>query len=133
MLEEPLRRLRVAQDRRERLIDLVRQRRGELAHHRDAPRVGDLLPQALRLLLGVFARGDLAGGPTDQDRPAGGVTLDTALGRDPSGRAIRQHQPVFRLVPAAIHTRDRHRVRLLEGLAIVGVQPCQDGVEFQRL
>ena len=51
VLQEELRRLRVAQDRRERLIDLVRQRRRELAHHRDAPRVGDLLPEALRLLL----------------------------------------------------------------------------------
>ena len=45
VLQEQLRRLRVAQDRAERLIDLVRQRRRELAHHRDAAHVRDLLPQ----------------------------------------------------------------------------------------
>ena len=101
VLEEQLRRLGVAQDRPERLVDLVRQRRGELAHHRDAPRVRDLLPQPLRLLLGVFARGDVARGAAHQDRLARGVEFDTALGRDPAGRAIRQRHPVFRLVSAA--------------------------------
>ena len=50
-------------------------------------------------------RGDVAGGAAYQDRLAGRVTLDAALGRDPPGRAIRQHQPVFRLVSAAIRTR----------------------------
>ncbi len=65
MLQEELRRLRVAQDRRERLIDLVGQPRRELAHHRDAPNVRDLLPEQLGLLLSLFARGHVASSATD--------------------------------------------------------------------
>ena len=42
-LHEQLRRLGIAQDRAERLIDLVRQCGGELAHHRDAADVRDLV------------------------------------------------------------------------------------------
>ena len=57
----------------------MRQPRRELAHRRDAPCVGDLLPQQLCLLLGLFARGHVASGATDQDRLAGGVELDAAL------------------------------------------------------
>ena len=133
VLQEQLGRLRVAQDRRERLIDLMCQPRRELAHHRDAPRVRDLLPEQLCLLLSLFARGHVASGATDQDRLARGVELDTALRGNPPGRAIRQHQPVFGLVFASIRTRDRHRVRLPEAFAIIGVQPLQDGVELERL
>ena len=80
VLQVHLRRLGVPQNRRQRLIDLVRQPRGELAHHRDTPRVCDLLPQQPHLVLGVLARGDLARRATNQERLAGGVTLDTAPG-----------------------------------------------------
>ena len=130
VLQEHLRRLGVPQNCCERLIDLVRQPRGELAHHRDTPRVRDLLPQELRLLLGLLARGDVAGGAPHQDRLASGVDLDTAPGRDPAGRAIRQQQPVFRLVSAFIEPATATRVNLPEAFAIVRVQPLQDGVEF---
>ena len=128
VLQEQLGRLGVAQDRRERLIDLMCQPGCELAHHRDAPRVRDLLLEQLCLLLGLFARGHVASGATDQDRLPGGVEVDKALGGNPPGRAIWQHQPVFGLVFASICTRDRHRVRLPEDFAIIGVQPLQEGV-----
>ena len=48
-LQEQLRRLGIAQDRAERLIDLVCQCGRKLAHHRHAADVRDLLPQELRL------------------------------------------------------------------------------------
>ena len=57
MLDEERRRLGIAQDGAERLIDLVRERGGELAHDRDAPDVGDVLAQAQHFLARpAFAR-----------------------------------------------------------------------------
>ena len=69
VLQEELGRLGVAQDRRERLIDLMRQSRRELAHHRDAPRVRDLsagaavspAPHACEQLRRVRRRGSRTG------------------------------------------------------------------------
>ena len=43
--------LGIAKDRAQRLIDLVRQRGRELAHDRDPPDVGDVLPEAQHFLL----------------------------------------------------------------------------------
>ena len=60
VLHDKLRRLRVAEDRTEWLIDFMRQRRGELAHHCDAAYVRDLTPQELCLLLGLFRRADIS-------------------------------------------------------------------------
>jgi hypothetical protein len=94
--------------------------------------VRDLLPEQLCLFLSLFARGNVASGATDQDRLARGVEFDTPLGGNPPSRAIRQHQPVFSLVFASIRTRDSHRVRLPEAFAIIGMQPLQECVEFER-
>ena len=109
----------------------MRQRRGELAHHRDAANVRDLLPQELRLLFGLFVRGDIAGGAAYPDWLAIGVRFDLAMGRDPAQPAIRQRQPEFRLV--ATSARERLRQNLLERLAIVGVQSLQNAIEIQPL
>ena len=49
--EKTLRRLHVAQNGGERLIELVRQRRRQLAHRREARHVGKLRAMALRLVL----------------------------------------------------------------------------------
>ena len=54
--EEPLRDLGVVEDRRQRLVQLVGQRRRELAHGRDAADVRHLLPEPLRLELHLPAR-----------------------------------------------------------------------------
>ncbi len=63
-----------------------------------------------------------------------GVELDTALGRDPAGRAIRQRQPVFHLVAAAIR---RPRAPSLEPAAGArdrrGARRCRIALEFQAL
>ena len=128
ILHEKLRSLRVAQDRAERLINLMRQRRGELAHHRDAADVSDLLPQDLCVQFGLFVRSDIAGGAAYPDWLAFGVKFDTAMGRDPAYSAIRQHHPEFRLV--STFARDRYPKNLSEAFAIVGVQPLQNGIEF---
>ena len=72
-------------------------------------------------------------GATDQDRLAGCVVTRRGPATRSTGSRHPAAQPVFGLVSASIRTSDRHRVSLLEALAIVGVQPFQDGVEFQRL
>ena len=133
LLQVHLRRLGVAQNRRERLIDLVRQPRREVAHHRDPPRVRDLLSQRQPFLLGLFGRRDVAGGAAQQHRPATGVGLDPTYRRDPARRTIRRHDAVFGLVPESVGARGRHRDRLPEAVAIVGVQPLEDDVVLQRL
>jgi len=62
----------------------MRQRRSELAHHRDTAHVSDLLPQVLRLQLGLSVRGDIAGGATYPDWLVAGIKFNTAVGRDPA-------------------------------------------------
>jgi hypothetical protein len=90
--------------------------------------VSDLLPQVLRLQLGLSVRGDIAGGATYPDWLVAGIKFNTAVGRDPAHPAIRQHYPKFRLIAAA--SRERLRKNPLERFAIVGVHPLQNGIEF---
>ena len=60
MGQQPARGLRVGDDGRERLIELVRQRRRELAHRRDARHVRELGARRLRFELHPLALRDLA-------------------------------------------------------------------------
>ena len=94
VLQEQLRRLRVAQDRAERLIDLMRQPRRELAHHRDAPRVRDLLPEQLCLLLGLFARGAIAGDAAHPERLAV-AKVDATTSGDPTHLPVWKHDAIL--------------------------------------
>ena len=54
--EQKLSRLGVAEDRGQRLVQLMGQRRGELAQRRDAADVRQLLPEPLRFELPLLAR-----------------------------------------------------------------------------
>jgi hypothetical protein len=89
--------------------------------------VSDLLPQELRLQLGLFVRSNIAGGAAYPDWLASGVKFDTAVGSDPAYSAIRQHHPEFRLV--STFASDRRPHGLPEAFAIVRVQPLQNGTE----
>ncbi len=51
LLEIKFRRLRIAQDRAERLVQFVGQRSGQLAEHRHPPRVRQFLPQLAHFAL----------------------------------------------------------------------------------
>jgi len=88
--EEPLRRLRVAQDRRERLIDLVGQSAGELAEHRDPAEVRQLLALLVRLALGPPLLGDVA---DESDHAALAAQLDDLRGEQdvPDLSRLRAH------------------------------------------
>jgi hypothetical protein len=72
--------------------------------------MSDLLPQELRLQLGLSVRSNIAGGAAYPDRLAIGVKFDTTMGRDPAYSAIRQHHPEFRLV--STFARDRYAQNL---------------------
>ena len=58
-VQQAARRLRVRHDRGERLVDLVGERRGELAERRGPQHVRQLLALPLRLLLGLTPAGDV--------------------------------------------------------------------------
>ena len=87
--------------------------------------------QIVRCLLGEFARGDIEGGATHQNRFASGVKLDTATGGDPTHPAIRKNDPILLFVsPACL-------MRLPQGLAdrvaIFRVQPLEKALHVQPL
>ena len=93
LLQEQRRRLGVAQDGAERLVDLVRQRGGQLPHHRNAAHMGDLLAQAQQSpARPACARVMSHAGAPRADRPALRVEFDPALGGDPADVAVRQQQ-----------------------------------------
>ncbi len=58
-LQHAQRRLGVAEDRRERLFELMRKRARQLAENRGARQVRELLTLIARVRLGAFARGDI--------------------------------------------------------------------------
>jgi hypothetical protein len=66
--QEPVRRLRVGENRRQRLAQLVRERRGQLTHAGDPVEMGELSQQALRGRLGLLAATTLKEQRNDQCR-----------------------------------------------------------------
>ena len=59
-LEQPAAALQIIGDRRERLVDLMRQRRGHLAHGGQPRQAGELGLQLLELVLGLLPLGQIA-------------------------------------------------------------------------
>ena len=78
LLQEQRSRLGVAQDRTQRLVDLVRERAGQLAHHGDAPDVRHVLAQAQHLLFGQLALRRVDARPAGPDRRPAGAGFATA-------------------------------------------------------
>ena len=80
--EKTLRRLHVAQNGGERLIELVRQRRRQLAHRGEARHVGKLRAMALRLVLRVFPLRDVEDRSQDESPFRGLDGRDADFDRD---------------------------------------------------
>src|SRR5512138_430684 len=82
--EVVLRRLRVAQDRRERLIELVRECCGELTQLFDARKMDELFLATLPLVLRTLVLSDLENGSAGVQYLAACVARDPSLALDPS-------------------------------------------------
>jgi hypothetical protein len=131
VLHEQGRRLGVAQDRAERLVDLVRQRRRDLPHHRDPADVGDVLAQAQHLLLGLFRRGDVDARAATAQGVALGVVVDAPEGGDPAQAAVGQDDAKLVLVLAVPSRRLAQAVA--KGRAIVDMNPLHQLLVAQTL
>jgi hypothetical protein len=122
---EERRRLGVAQDGAERLVDLVGERRCELAHHRDPADVGDVVAQAHRLPLLQLPRRDVDACTAATQRPPALVERDPADRLDPPGLPVGQRKTQLDVVLAAVATD--LALATLEGGAVVAVDALQHG------
>src|SRR4029077_6037034 len=101
--EKALRCLRVGEDRAQRLIQLVRQRPGQLAEHRDARQLSELVALLLDVLLHMLAVRDVPRDPAYPDGLARSVELDVTDRRDPS-QPTAERDAIFAFVVGAART-----------------------------
>ncbi len=86
VLEQAARALQIVGDRRQRLVQLVRQRRGHLAHRGQPRDVHELGLQLLQARLGLLALGQVADEAGEEAPIAGAHLADRELHRE--GRAV---------------------------------------------
>ena len=82
-------RLRIAEDGGERLVQLVRQRAGQLAEHGHAREMREFAAPFVQLLLRLLARRDVEGHAAHEDRFAIAVALDAAVRGNPTHPPVR--------------------------------------------
>ncbi len=116
--------LRVGGDRRQRLVDLVGEARGHLAHGRQAAEVRQALLQHARLVLGAAPVGDVVDRADVLLQPA--VRAEHGLHQvvQVLDRAVAQHHLVLEVerAPAGLHARELDR----DALAVGGMHPLAD-------
>jgi hypothetical protein len=120
---EPERRLRIAQDRRQRLVELVGDRARQLAEHRDAREVRELVAVDLGIELGADRRGDVGRHAPHARWLAATVEADIAVRRDPAHFAVAADDAMAQRVVAAALASSADRRR--DGGAIVGVDEIE--------
>ena len=107
--QEAQRGLSVGQDRRERLIQLVRERGGQLADRRDAREVRQLVSAALRLELRELALGDIGprhdGAALRYVQRYHGERVPALAARCPI--RVLEREPRARPVQHGLHPRER--------------------------
>ena len=94
-LHEEFRSLGITQNRAERLIDLVRKRRSQLSHHRDAANMRDLVLQSQRLQLCLPPFRDVSADAVHSRGRAGNGVFHATRRGDPGRAAIGQSQAVL--------------------------------------
>src|SRR5208282_6072812 len=105
VLQKKLRGLGIAQDCAKRLVQLVRECRSELSHHRDPAGVSKLSLKLLQVQLRTTLRRNIEHHTAHQDRPPSGVAFDASTRSDPSGLAARNLDAMFHVKVAAIPQR----------------------------
>ena len=117
---------RVGEDRGQRLVELVRDRAGQLAHHGDAHQMRQLAPLQVGFVLGLLGLGDVDEHAADADRHAVLVVIGARPRAQPAQPAVRQDHAEFvhHLLPG--ERRQPHRFD--RGLAIVRMDRLLDHV-----
>ncbi len=125
--EEALRRLRIAEDCGQRLVEFVRERAGQFAEHRHAREMGQFRALVLHILL---ARRNVNGNAAHPQRAAVVGKLDPAPRGDPTQRRRVREYAIFAVIVAAIF--ERRRDRGAQRLTVVRVEPSGNAREVQR-